>query len=124
MKTEDELIAELLDYDPSQGAEQTSEASSAADPVIDEHDANAATEAPDIREAVAELLIFVGAMIAAEKGIRDRRPVFERLYLAGHGKACFVFDAGSAVLDLPDNVLPELARAAEAVLAYLEGTSP
>ena len=83
---------------------------------------HAAGEETDLRDGIAELLFFVGTMVAAEKGIRGH-PAFSRLYLAGSGKVCFVFDVGSAVLDLPDDVLPELAPAAEALLAYLEGTS-
>jgi hypothetical protein len=75
----------------------------------------------DMREAIDELLIYVGTVVIAEKGIRDKRPVLDRCYLAGRGKVAFVFDVGAVVLDLPNDVLPELQRAAEAVLAYLEG---
>jgi len=82
-----------------------------------------AGDAPDVNAAIEALIFYIGTVVIAEKGIRDRRPVLDRVYLAGHGKVAFVFDLGAAVLEIPDDVPPDLAPAAKAILADLEGST-
>jgi hypothetical protein len=121
----EELFADLgvssdeIMPEEEEGSEDASSASSASPP--DVSDVDAATDEPDIRERIAELIGFAAACAMAGK--RMPMPQLDRVYIAGTDKLAFIFDTVSIVLDSRTELLPDLVPAAEAVLAYLEGSS-
>lgn len=97
---ENELIADLMGPDPSSPS------------------SDAESDEAAIRKGIADLLFYISAIAAAEKG---GKPEFQRLYLAGRAKVAFVFDTATVTLDLPDDVLDDLRPTGAALLEYLEG---
>src|SRR5262249_48732254 len=123
-----ELMGEPLDGDEDgdedgAASEQASAADPAHEPAVAVPDALAETDETGFLADLDELFFYIGTVIAARDGIKGHHPQLDHIYLAGRNKIAFVYDAGSAVITVPDELPPELVRIGDTVAAYLEGKS-